>query len=421
MKFSKLLLFPLIAFLSLLPSCQRDDAAAESTKAEEDPGEELPSNRVAIPATVRSNLGLTFAKVERRNVANTLRVPGSFELQPLARHEYRMMLSGHVELLVDQFTEVKAGDPLYRFRSLQLLDLQQRVDLARSSLTQAEAQYQALRKRKTALEEADFKRADLDARMVELETGIDQKLAELRSATAALQNASQASAAAQEQSSVESKVSDWVEVTAHEAAVVETLGITNGAFVEEAGLVLTTVDPTQLRFRAMGLQSDLPEFQNGQQVAIVPPQSSGGDINEAIPAKLRIGLSADPMQRTVTLFALPTEQKSWSRAGVSAFLEIAEESSDGIVLAIPRSAVVKDGITHVFFKRDPLDPNRAIRVEADLGVNDGRWVGIQSGLGPNDEVVLDGVYELKLATAQSGTSQKGGHMHADGSFHEEDE
>jgi hypothetical protein len=32
-------------------------------------------------------------------------------------------------------------------------------------------------------------------------------------------------------------------------------------------------------------------------------------------------------------------------------------------------------------------------------------------------VVLDGVYELKLATEQGGATQRGGHFHADGSFH----
>jgi hypothetical protein len=82
---------------------------------------------------------------------------------------------------------------------------------------------------------------------------------------------------------------------------------------------------------------------------------------------------------------------------------------------------VKDGLTHVFFKRDPLDANKAIRVEADLGVDDGRWIGIKSELGPNDEVVLNGVYELRLASSQSGTSQKGGHFHADGSYHGKDD
>ena len=74
----------------------------------------------------------------------------------------------------------------------------------------------------------------------------------------------------------------------------------------------------------------------------------------------------------------------------------------------------------MFFKRDPSNGNKAIRVEADLGVDDGRWIEVKSEVGPNDEVVLNGAYELKLATAMSGTSQKGGHFHADGTFHAED-
>jgi hypothetical protein len=107
------------------------------------------------------------------------------------------------------------------------------------------------------------------------------------------------------------------------------------------------------------------------------------------------------------------------RPGVSAFLEVVIDSSTGPALAIPRSAIVKDGITHVFFRRDPQDPNKAIRVEADMGVDDGRWVVINSGVAKGDEVVLDGAYELKLATAQSDTTQQGGHFHADGAFHGE--
>ena len=55
-----------------------------------------------------------------------------------------------------------------------------------------------------------------------------------------------------------------------------------------------------------------------------------------------------------------------------------------------------------------------------MGVDDGRWIAINSGLSLQDEVVLDGVYELKLASQQSGATQKGGHFHADGTFHGED-
>jgi hypothetical protein len=95
------------------------------------------------------------------------------------------------------------------------------------------------------------------------------------------------------------------------------------------------------------------------------------------------------------------------------------DSSGDKALAIPRSAIVKDGITHVFFRRDPGNPNQAIRVEADMGVDDGRWAVIHSGLGVGDEVVFEGAYELKLATSQSLTGSKGGHFHADGAFHDE--
>jgi Cu(I)/Ag(I) efflux system membrane fusion protein len=404
-------IIPILGFLLLLSSCNRDEAPSESVETES----EQPTNRIEIPATVRKNLGITFAKVERRNVAETVRVPGSFELQALAKHEYRMMLPGHIEFLVQQFDTVKEGTPLYRFRSLKLLDLQQRVDLAKATLNQAQSRFETTSARKKALAKANFKRAELDAQIAELQADIALRQAELKAATAALQGATHNTGEGKKQAS------DWIEVLAREPGVIESLAVTDGSFVEETTLILTTVDPTKVRFHAIGLQSDLLKFKNGQQVSIVPPQTGENNLNDSIKAKLQIGLKADPKQRTIDLFAMPEELKSWSRPGVSAFLEIAENARSGMVLAIPKSAVVKDGIIHVFFKRDPLDANKAIRVEADLGENDGRWIEIKSDLGPNDEVVLNGAYELKLASSQSGTSQKGGHFHADGSFHGEED
>jgi Cu(I)/Ag(I) efflux system membrane fusion protein len=404
-------IIPILGFLLLLSSCNRDEAPSESVETES----EQPTNRIEIPATVRKNLGITFAKVERRNVAETVRVPGSFELQALAKHEYRMMLPGHIEFLVQQFDTVKEGTPLYRFRSLKLLDLQQRVDLAKATLNQAQSRFETTSARKKALAKANFKRAELDAQIAELQADIALRQAELKASTAALQGATHNTGEGKKQAS------DWIEVLAREPGVIESLAVTDGSFVEETTLILTTVDPTKVRFHAIGLQSDLLKFKNGQQVSIVPPQTGENNLNDSIKAKLQIGLKADPKQRTIDLFAMPEELKSWSRPGVSAFLEIAENARSGMVLAIPKSAVVKDGIIHVFFKRDPLDANKAIRVEADLGENDGRWIEIKSDLGPNDEVVLNGAYELKLASSQSGTSQKGGHFHADGSFHGEED
>lgn len=109
----------------------------------------------------------------------------------------------------------------------------------------------------------------------------------------------------------------------------------------------------------------------------------------------------------------------WVRAGVSAFLEVVVSGQGGETLAIPLACVARDGTQSIIFRRDPADPNKAIRMEADLGVDDGRWVVIKSGVAEGNEIVLDGVYQLMVAT--SGTITKGGHFHPDGTFHEGDD
>jgi hypothetical protein len=420
---------PLAAMIVASASCDSGKKTDEAAAMEEG---EAATNRIDIPATVRSNIGITFAKVERRQVADTLRVPGSFELKPLAKHEYRLLLPGHVRFEIDQFAEVKPGTLLYRFQSPKWLELQSRIDQAVAGYEQAKLKHDALDARLAALAKADFKRADLETEASVLHAELSGRKAELDAALTTATNIINAHGPKENALSTEDLLAlvqingnqvpryrsiGWIDAKAIEPGIVESLAITDGSFVDETTLVMTTIDPTQVRFRALGLQSDLAKLRQAPAARIVPHQSGGGNLNDSVPANLTLGLDADPNQRTIPLYANPQESRPWSRPGVSAFLEVVTASTGGPVLAIPRSAVVKDGITHVFFKRDPLNPNKAIRVEADLGLDDGRWVEVKSDLGPNDEVVLQGAYELKLASAQSGTSQKGGHFHADGTYH----
>ena len=134
MKFSTYRWIPLAALIAATASC---DSGKDTNQAAAEGEAEAVTNRIEIPATVRSNIGITFAKVERRNVADTLRVPGSFELQPLAKHEYRLLLPSQVRFAVDQFDEVKPGTLLYEFQSPQWLELQSRIDLAVANHNQA--------------------------------------------------------------------------------------------------------------------------------------------------------------------------------------------------------------------------------------------------------------------------------------------
>ncbi|MCC5785825.1 MAG: efflux RND transporter periplasmic adaptor subunit [Phycisphaerales bacterium] len=449
-------MFRILTVLATLAiaGCTRERGEASAPEQEESAA--AATNRIDIPATVRKNLGITFVKVERRRVESTIRVPGAFELQPLARHEYRLSLPGTVQLAVDQYQRIEPGDLLYRFRSPQWPELQREIivgeqdiqsamadiEVARARIDEADRRLVIMRERLSSLTSAEIRNADLEGQAAEMEASLPRLRAELRQAETRLANgertrehalhrASVASGIAEEVLSAEVphqgrtahayRTIDWIEVRATEPGVVETLALTDGSFAEAPSLVLSTVDPTKVRFRAMALQSDLARLGESPEGRIVPPSIPGIPLSDGVGASVLIGLEAHPEQRTVTLLATPMENRGWMRPGISAFLEVVTESSGGFALAIPRAAIVKDGITHVFFRRDPQDPNKAIRVEADMGVDDGRWVAINSGLSLNDEVVLDGVYELKLASEQGGATQRGGHFHADGTFHNKNE
>jgi hypothetical protein len=416
-----------------------------------------PTNRVDIPPAVRQNLGITFAKVEKRRIGQTVRVPGSFELLPQARQEYRATLPGRVEYLVQQYQPVEAGTPLYRMQSPEWAQVQQDLSegqfaieaarndiaVADATLKETETRIKLQRERIAALAEAEVRRAELEVQFAEMDASLPRLRTELeakRSTFAAAEerfdhaiNRAAAILGATRDSLQESvphnshrgprwQTIDWIEVKASQPGIVESISLTSGGWAETASLVVTTANPQLVRFRGLGLQADLPRLRNGAPAIIIPPASGGsgattGSTLEPIAADLTIGLEADPAARTIALLAVPKTLAEWTRPGVSAFLEVETAGTGTEEMVIPRSAIVQDGLVHIIFRRDPANPDKVIRMESDLGLSDGRWAVVNSGVRVGDEVVLNGVYELKLATSAS--AQKGGHFHADGTYHAE--
>lgn len=476
-----------LTILAGLPGCRRDSADgghAAGAAAKGPRNEPAPSNRVEIPETVRRNLGITFAKVESRPIAQTIRVPGQFELQPDAVREYRTMLAGRVELLAKQYARVEPGTPLYRLASPEWRELQTKLTQAESSIRQSEAKVASIplliaaHRRHEAILESNIalweeriaqleksrasgavtgdefvaaqntlalhraelaevleKEADLEGQIASAHAEHDAAHMQFRMliATAAmllgvdesslcgpgeLEEHANAGIHAHTQPTSQPlsrwRTIDLIEVRADAAGIVRSLDLTNGAWASAGSLVVATVQPDRLRFRAMAMQSDLTRLRDGLPGRIVPPR--GGTIGalEPIEAPVFIGLSAVAQERTIELVAAPSTPSAWARSGISAYLEITTAGGQN-ELAVPSSCVIQDGLQRVIFRRDPRDPDKAIRMEADLGLEDGRWVAIQSGVREGDEIVLDGVYQLMIAT--SGSVQKGGHFHADGTFH----
>lgn len=436
------------------------------------------TNRVDINASVRQNLGISFAKVENRSVTRTLRVPGRFELLPTARREYRAAAPGTVELLVKQYQSVEAGTPLYRLDSPRWREMQQELADAEASVKLAQAgvdsigplleahenhhseiqkavdlwtarvktleQLQAaggvrgdevaqaraaMASSRSELAETLEKEAELTARKSETATRLDaatSRLAFLYEAAATLVGTGAADL--RKPSPGDPGIPAWrtvsgIEVRALTPGVVDSVDAVSGGVIDQHARVLSVVQPGQVRFRAVGLQSDLPRLADGLPASVVAAQSipgaDAGGADARFAGTLTLAPTADPERRTLDLILAPSEgapAPGWAKAGVSAFLEVVTNGKGGDELAIPLKCVARDGTAAIIFRRDPADPNKAIRMEADLGLDDGRWVVIKSGVAEGNEIVLDGVYQLMVAT--SGSITKGGHFHPDGTFHE---
>jgi len=369
---SRLPLLALIVLIALFAGC--GSHADPQVKIHEDTPP--PTNRIAIPATVRSNLGITFATVEYRVVSNVLRVPGRFEADADARHDYHAPFAGQVDLLVQPYTAVAAGAALYHLHGQDWMQWRARWEEA-----EAHAQDPAGRTRRDLLRATIARAAGV--------TPDDPRLEALRTAAA-------------------------LTVYARAAGIVAPERLAQGAAVSERDAVLATVDPARVRFRATALHGDLGRWQDGAKAALVPIAASH---TAALPARICLGLEADPRTRTVDLIAWPlgAERPLWARAGLAAVLEITRAGGNE-ELAIPLAATVRDGLKPILFRRDPADPDQVIRVDADLGADDGVWVQVLSGLREGDSVVVGGIYPLLLSGA--GAAAKGGHFHADGTFHE---
>lgn len=432
------------------------------------------SNRIAVPASVRANLGITFVRVERRRVAATLRVPGHFELLPTARHELRTPLSGRVTLLVTPLQTVAQGDVVFRVESPEWRALQREIGAIETGVAVDEARLQAMQPLLVAHQEHEQSlrsaAAVLAQRQQELEAtqsnvgGQARELAETRAQLAQMQAAIAESR--EKEASTEAELRElrariaagrdrfqlalagaaaitgvgtadllavpsdgadglprWrtlaaIDVRASGAGVVDHLLSASGAWVDTGELVATVEDISQVRFRARGLQSDLPRLRAGLQALVVPARGVEAE-GARVTGSLLLGAEADPAQRTIELFLLPTTNAFWARPGVAGFLEIETVGTTEPALAIPLAAVLQDGLERVMFRRDPKNPDQVIRCEADLGIDDGRWVEVKSGLCDGDEIVLAGAYELMLAS--SGSAGKGGHFHADGTFHADED
>lgn len=446
------------ATAALLAGCAQDAKLVAPNDAQT----RAPSNRVDVPPQVRRNLGIEFIEVSRKAVAQTLRMPAQVELLPSATRHYGAPYAGRLKLRAAPLQRVDAGEVIYTIDSHEWRAAQRELGSAQNAVTLTEARMASMPSLLEACEAHE--QSLLAARSVTAEHidalqraeqdvgGQAQKLAaarvELAQLNAQLADAAEKhtetttrsqelaatlvtqrdrvelllrGAAATLEVSPDELANSWrdreqVEVRAARAGVVAEITRSDGALVRAHELVLSTVDPRAVRCRASALQSDLSKLRDGLPAAIMP--SSPGAATASVAGALQLAPVGDPRARTLDVYVTPSgEDLQFVRPGLAVTIEVTTATSGGAPIAIPLDCVLPDGLDRVFFRRDPRDPDKVIRVVADLGVDDGVWVEVKSGVTDGDQVVRAGAYELVLASSDA--APKGGHFHADGSWHED--
>lgn len=429
-----------------------------------------PSNRIDIPAAVRQNLGIEFVTVERRNITSTLRLPAQVEFLPSATQHYRAPLGGRVSLKVDPLQRVAPGDILYTLDSHEWRDLQRELGSVSNKLTVTQAQLKAMTPLQRACEEheaslraAHAVTADYVASLERAENSVGGQGTKLKTAKLEqLRLAAQIAEASEKHTQTQTRITEltamlasqreqvdllvagaaatldldkskllanedgkagWrsiavVEVRAAQHGIVNKIAVANGNLVTGYGAVLTTVDPSRIRCHARALQSDITELQDGLDAWIVP--AGPGKATDRVAAKMQLGPAGDPTTRTLDVFVTPTDDElRFVRPGLAVFVEVITKKSARNELSIPLSCVLPDGLDRVFFRRDPRDKDKVIRIVGDFGDDDGKWIEVMSGITDGDEIVAAGAFELVLAS--SSQTPKGGHFHADGTWHADGE
>ena len=206
---------------------------------------------------------------------------------------------------------------------------------------------------------------------------------------------------------------DAIVMRAPAAGVVVEVFVANGETVEDVEPLARIVDPSELRFRGFAPEADFARLAPGARVQIDLP----GELRDVESTLIGPLLLADHRTRRVQVEAVVAVPNVVLPAGLSAIARVLVEESSADEVLVPEDCVAIDGLEAVVFRRDPNDKNVVVRTPVDLGRRGAGQVEVFSGVMVGDEVVRDGIYQLKQTG--KGRTPKGGHVHADGTWHED--
>jgi RND family efflux transporter MFP subunit len=192
------------------------------------------------------------------------------------------------------------------------------------------------------------------------------------------------------------------------AGVLVAVEAVSGQTVTEGMPLFTVIDPRTLWLEARVFEPDVPDILTGTEAWFTVEGRAGSVVVDGVTARrLSVGTVVDERTRTVPVLFAVDNTDGRLRVGQAAIVRLgAGPAVEG--LAVPQGAVLDDGGRPVVFVH--VEGEAFARRPLRLGVRDRTHVQVLDGLAAGERVVVQGAYDVKLASA-SGAVPAHGHAH----------
>ena len=367
---------------------QKNSATAQNT---EKPGGQVPR--------------VTVQKVQNKDISNKVLVGG----QLVARQSAVLApkITGKVTAVnVNMGSWVKQGDVVLR---LDDADLQAQVQQSQAQVEVARANYEVTQKTqenaaeqlnryKRLLEEAAISQDNYDAMKLKYDqaaSGVPAATVKQTEATLMVQK---------------SQLANTV-VTAPISGVVAQRNAEPGEIIGPTTQAITIVDLGHMKVELNVGEKVISQLQIGQKAEVyvksVQPQPFVGEISALSPA-------ADSQSKSFPVEVTIPNAGDILKQGMYAEVHLVAGQSKGVI-AVPVEAVVSRGEQKIVFvvKGEQVEQRQVV-----TGITDGKFVAIDKGLKPGEQVVLSGQQNLKdgaKVEVQSGSPELSGQKSSDSS------
>ncbi len=296
-----------------------------------------PSTEIVLSQEQIQAIGLTYGKLETKNMGQSIRANGRVDVPPSHHAQVNAKAEGFVrtvQVLPGHF--VRAGQSLLVLENSEYVHLQEQYLIAQQELAYIEQTYQRQNKLRqesiNARKELQRAEADLAIKKAQ-KISLEQRLSFLGFSPASIQAES---------------MSSLISVTSPIDGYVKAVSARMGAFVNQGSPLIEIIGTDHKHLELQVFEKDILQVQEGQKVHFSVPNLK----DKTYPATVfLVGKSFEQATKTVQVHAhiedKAIEQKLLPGMFVEAELELANQA----LLSLPEQAIVPEGaLFYIFWK-----------------------------------------------------------------------